>query len=176
MLKNISKISAVLIIIILIIWGIVLIDINYSQRLLRFPYPLASAKARNAAKYFCKAIAGTRIDATAKNTFNIKKGIYAESFKARDRFFMEIDADKLYLIRKTFFKSYGNKKGDLFAIIYNDEHRLMAIDSGYLLGPVATIIVFDKDTGIADLTKISTNNVFTNNPGTESYCLKCDPR
>lgn len=176
MFKNIVKLIGALLIIILLIWGIILIDTNYNRRTLQFPYPSIGTKVKSSNKYFCKSVAGTRIDATAKNTFNIKKGIHAEVFKARDKFSIETEADKLYLLRKSFFKSSGNKKGDLFAIIYNDEHKLLAIDSGYMLGPIAAIFALNKDTGIASLTKIATNDVFTNNPGTQSYCLKCDPR
>lgn len=176
MLKNIFKILGVLAIIILLIWGVILIDINYNRRSLHFPYPSNTVKAKTLNKYFCKTIAGTRIEATAKNTFSIKKGIHAEVFKARDKFYIEIEADKLYLARKSFFKSNDNKKGDLFAIIYNDEHKLLAIDSGYMLGPGATLFAFNKDTGVATLTKITTNDIFTNNPGAQSYCLKCDPK
>ena len=176
MLKNILKILGVLLIVVFLIWGIVIIDTNYNRRTLHFPYPLIGSKIKNTNKYFCKTIVGTRIEATAKNTFNIKKGIHAETFKARDKFFIEIEADKLYLLRKSFFKSNDGKKGNLFAIIYNDEHKLLAIDSGYMLGPGAALFAFNKDTGVATLTKITTNDIFTNNPGTQSYCLKCDPR
>ncbi|MFA6281083.1 MAG: hypothetical protein WCY05_01110 [Candidatus Omnitrophota bacterium] len=176
MFKNIAKLIGALIIIILLIWGIILVDTNYNRRTLQFPYPSIGSKIKSSNKYFCKAVAGTRIDATAKKTFGIKKGIHAEVFKARDKFYIETEADKLYLARKTFFKSNGGKKGELFAIIYNDEHKLLAIDSGYMLGPGASIFAFNKDTGIATLSKITTNDVFTNNPGTQSYCLKCDPR
>ena len=176
MSRNIIKIIAALVLVILLIWGIVLIDTNYNRRTLQFPYPSIGTKTKSSNKYFCKAIVGTRIEAPAKNSFTIKKGIHAEAFKARDRFFIEIEADKLYLARKSLFKSTVGKKGDLFAIIYNDEHKLLAIDSGYMLGPAATLFAFNKDTGIATLTKIVTNDIFTNNPGTQSYCLKCDPR
>jgi len=176
MLKNIAKLIGALIIVILLIWVVILIDTNYNRRTLQFPYPSIGTKVKSSNKYFCKTVVGTRIEALAKNTFNIKKGIHAEVFKARDMFSIEIEADKLYLLRKSFFKSSNNKKGNLFAIIYNDEHKLLAIDSGYMLGPGATLFAFNKDTGIASLTKITTNDVFTNNPGTQSYCLKCDPK
>lgn len=176
MLKNIFKILGVLAIIILLIWSIILIDTNYNRRTLQFPYPSIGTKVKSSNKYFCKTVVGTRIEALAKNTFTIKKGIHAEVFKARDKFSVEIEADKLYLARRSFFKSSDSKKGNLFAIIYNDEHKLLAIDSGYMLGPVATLFAFNKDTGIASLTKIATNDIFTSNPGTQSYCLKCDPR
>lgn len=171
-----KKIVTALAIIVLLIWLLILADKNYNQKTLHFPYPSNSAKAKISNKYFCKTIAGTRIEATAKNTFSIKKGIHAEAFKARDKFFIEIEADKLYLLRKSFFKSNDGKKGNLFAIIYNDEHKLLAIDSGYMLGPGAALFAFNKDTGVATLTKITTNDIFTNNPGTQSYCLKCDSR
>jgi hypothetical protein len=174
--KNIAKILGALAIAILLIWGIILIDTNYNRRSLQFPYPSNLVKAKTLNKYFCKTIAGARIEALAKNNFKIKKGIHAEVFKARDKFSVEIEADKLYLIRKSFFKSGDGKRGTLFAIIYNDEHKLLAIDSGYMIGPLANVFAFNKDTGIATLTKIATNDVFTNNPGTQSYCLKCDPR
>ncbi|MFA5271158.1 MAG: hypothetical protein WC412_02305 [Candidatus Omnitrophota bacterium] len=176
MLKNIAKILGALAVIILLIWAIIIIDTNYNRRSLQFPYPSNLVKANTINKYFCKTIVGTRIEAIAKNNFTIKKGVHAEVFKARDKFFVEIEADKLYLARKSFFKSNDSKKGNLFAIIYNDEHKLLAIDSGYMLGPGATLFAFNKDTGIATLTKVSTNDVFTNNPGTQSYCLKCDAR
>lgn len=176
MLKNILKILGVLLLIIFLIWGVILIDTNYNRRSLQFPYPSNIVKAKTLNKYFCKTIVGTRIEATAKNTFTIKKGIHAEVFKARDKFSVETQADKLYLARRSFFKSSDSKKSNLFAIIYNDEHKLLAIDSGYMLGPGATLFAFNKDTGIATLTKVTTNDIFTNNPGTQSYCLKCDPK
>jgi hypothetical protein len=145
------------------------------EKVLEFPYPFILKLEGVHSKYYCEALLGTTIMSPAMTIGDIKKGVQGKVFKGTDKLSIEIKDDKLYFLTKASFEAGDSRDENPFTIIYNDEHKVLAIDK-IDESLIVNVFTLNKDTGVANWAKIRNEGFLTGNPDTQSYCLKCEPR
>ncbi len=159
----------------LVIVGSMIIWNNSKSKSINLPYPYIYASQGSNARYYCEALLGTFIHSPSKNLGLIKKGIHAEVFKATDKISIKIEGNKMLFLTYASFEAGDTANENPYNIIYNDAHKILAIDQ-IESNLIVSIFTLNKDTGIANWSKIKPNGLFTGNPDSQSYCLKCEPR
>jgi len=151
--------------------------LSASQKVLEFPYPSKLAIDFQANNFFCKAIVGSRLEAAPKKVGNVKKGVRGQLFKGTDRLAIEIDGDDLHLLTRASFDAGQPRDDSPFTIIQHSNNQIVAYDiDDSITGKVIHIFSLNTKTGIAVWTKQRSNDILTQNPDVQSYCLRCEIR
>jgi hypothetical protein len=166
---NKALILVILIIMVIFIWE------SSTKKVLELPYPQVFTQEGIKNKYFCEALLGTMIMAPAENIGKIKKGVKGEVFKGTDKISIEIRGDKLHFLTRASFEAGDAADENPWSIIYNDKHTVLAVDA-IEKNLIVNVFALNKDTGIANWTKLRSADIITGNPDGQSYCLKCEPR
>ncbi len=145
------------------------------QKVLEIPYPYIFKSETIPNKYCCETSVGTDLDAAVQYVGGIKYDVRGKVFKATDKLSIEFKDDKLYCLTKASFEAGDSRDENPFNIIYNDEHKVLAIDE-IDANLIVNVFTLNKDTGIGNWAKIRADGFLTGNPDSQSYCLKCWPQ